>query len=144
MAFPFDFAAQNELGRIALAVEAKALTGTSDRWARELRDMIATRSSVLESSAFLLVTPDRLYVWPAGASNDTAPTTVDAGAVLGSYLSRAGVRGDRRIDPRVFEDIVGWWLQDLATGVAEPSHGAEIEPIAKAVRGTRVIAERAA
>lgn len=145
MTFPFDFATVDGAGRVSLAVEAKSKTGTDDRWARELRALIARRSRAFESSAFLLVTPDRLYVWSPGAAPKAAPDSVVEGAdVLRSYLARAGIGTARRIEARTFEDIVGWWLQDLATGVAEPPATPGFESIAAALREGQLVGERAA
>lgn len=139
----FDFTAVDEAGRVSLVVEVKSKTGTDDRWARELHGLIADRSSAFDSSAFLIVTPDRLYAWSPCAPPESV-FDVDATDVLRSYLARADIGSDQRIEARTFEDVVGWWLQDLSTGVTAPPAIPGFEPIAAAVRDGRLVAERAA
>jgi predicted nucleic acid-binding protein len=138
MAYEFDFAALDPRGRVTLAIEAKAKRGTSAKWATEMRRIIAARSEHIGEPAFLLVTPDRLYVWPASVPPDAAPAaSIDAETALGSYFARAGVPDDRVVSAQVFEDIVEWWLRDLVTGVSAPPPIASFDPVASALRGTR-------
>lgn len=143
MTLPFDFTIVDEAGRASLVVEVKSKTGTDDSWARDLRNLIANRWPGLQSSAFLLVTPDRLYAWSKGAAPESV-VDVDAADVLRSYLARADIKTDQRIEARTFEDVVGWWLQDLVSGVTEPPAIPGFEAIAAAVRDGTLVAERAA
>lgn len=145
MAFLFDFAALDERDHAWLVVEAKSKLGTNARWASRLRESIANRSTAFSSSAFLLVTPDRVYAWPARAPSDAAPSTeLDGEQVFGRYFERTGVREDRQIDAYVFELIVESWLHDIASGVEPAPEAPGFEGVAGGLRGARVIAERAA
>ncbi len=145
MAFPFDFTVLDAHGHAAVVVEATSKLGTNARWASRRRQRIADDSTAFGSSAFLLVTPDRLYAWPASAASDAAPSTeIDGEQVLGRYLERAGVQKGRNIDPYVFEWIVESWLQDVASGVAPAPTTSGFDQVTAALRGARVVAERAA
>jgi hypothetical protein len=145
MPFRYDFAAIDTHDNLALLVEAKTTRGTDAAWAAEMRAIIGGRSTALASSTLLIVTPDRLYMWPPGAPLDAPPAeTLDTEDVLRTHFERAGVRADRRMHPDVFEDLVGWWLHEVATGVASPPPATELEAVLGGIRGTRVVSERAA
>lgn len=140
----FDFAALDEHGQIALLVDVKSKRDTDVAWAQELRKLIADRAPVVTSSMFLLVTPDALYLWPARASLNEPPETLDGEAALGAYLDRAAAPRSRVIDPRVFEAVVLWWLEDLATGVAPAPMATSFAPFSRALRAGRIVTELAA
>lgn len=140
----FDFAALDESGKISLLVEAKSKLGTDPGWARELRELIAKRAPVVLTGMFLLVTPDRLYLWPGGRRADAEPITLDGTAALGKHLERAGAHRDRAMDPRVFEAVVLWWLNDIATGVVEPPADDDFAAVARVLRAGRIVSELAA
>ena len=144
MAARFDIAALDESGQITVLVEAKSKLGTDATWARELRRLIAERAPAVVSGMFLLVTPDALYLWPAGGRLDSLPATLDAATLLGKHLDRVGARRDRAMDPRVFEDVVLWWLKDVATGVATAPSGDAFAPLTQALRAGRIVTELAA
>ncbi len=144
MATRFDFAALDPTGKISLLVEAKSKLGTDAVWARELRGLIAERAPIVASGTFLLVTPDRLYVWAADERLESSPTVLDGTKVLGKHLEHAGARPDRAMDPRAFEAVVLWWLKDIATGVADTPPGEAFAPVARALRSGRIVSELAA
>ena len=144
MSFLFDFVVRNAAGDLVLAVEAKAKLGTDAAWAQEMRSRITSRSPIARSMALLLVTPDRMYVWRAEAASDTAPVMLDSSILLATHFARVGVQSGRPVDAQVFEEIVHWWLQDLATGVCEPPIEPNFDPVTKALKGGRLLAEIAA
>ena len=145
MTFPFDFAAVDSHETVSLVVEAKALLHTTTDWASEMRARIGSRSSAMDASAFLLATPDRLYFWlPASQPNDAPDAVLDGESIFHRYFARARVREDRKMDGQVFEDIVGWWLFELAEGLVAAPEVPAFAAAVEALRGARVAAGRAA
>lgn len=145
MTVRFDFAAQRDPDRIELLVEVKSSLGKDEAWARDLRVLLAGRTTALGSTAFLLVTPERFYAWERGAADDAPPTFAgDAEPWLGRYFERVGLPQNRQVDPRIFEEIVGWWLTDISSGVTPPPSDPRLAFLGRALRGARVIEERAA
>jgi hypothetical protein len=140
----FDFVVRTERGELVLAVEAKSKLGTDSAWAQEVRARIMGRAPIAGSFPFLLVTLDQTYVWRANAAADSAPVVLDTATLLASHFARIGVTQGRSIDAKLFEDLVHWWLQDLATGVQEPPIDPAFDPVARALKAGRLIAEIAA
>ena len=110
--FRYDFVGFDRNGRKALFVEAKRRSGTTSTWAVEMRRTMLARSSPPAESMFVLVAPDKVYVWMAGASPDAEPAVIDGQRILGSYFQNAHAAPDK-IDPQAFEMLVAWWLEDL-------------------------------
>lgn len=102
-------------GRVTAVAEVKNKQGTSREWAAKLRRNLLAHGGHYKADFFLLVTPDRLYIWKDA---DTAPILVqptyeiDARPILAPYFERAGVSpGD--ISGHAFELVVAAWLGDL-------------------------------
>lgn len=112
--FLYDFAVYDSHGRLFALVEAKRRFGTTSSWAREWHSTAADRSGQSVDANIVLVAPDRVYVWRHGADNSAAPDLVlDAEPWLAPYFARLKIPV-HEVDPRVFEQIVGLWLRDVA------------------------------
>ena len=118
MATQPDFVLYDRYGRLAAVIEIKAKRGTSSRWAAEFRRNLLAYEAFRYAPLFLLVTPDRLYLWKSGVPKDAdvAPVSpdyaIDAKPLFERYLQGAGVRLEEISGP-AFELIVMSWLEDL-------------------------------
>jgi hypothetical protein len=122
-----DFALYDPEGQLTTLVEVKNKLGTSPDWAAKLRRNMLAHGGFHTVDFFLLVTPDRLYVWKdaGGKPVPVEPTyELDARSILQPYFSRAGVEPET-ISGMAFELIVAAWLADLtrAVGAAEKPGG---------------------
>ena len=110
-----DLALYDRTGRLAALAEVKNKLGTSREWAARTRRNLFAHGRSYSADFFLLVTPDRLYVWK-GADTESvqAPPTYEADTVPGfaPYFERAGV-DPRYASGHAFELLVGAWLSDV-------------------------------
>jgi len=110
-----DLALYDRDGQLAALVEVKNKVGTSREWAAKLRRNILAHGGFRTIDFFLLITPDRLYVWKHAGSepNPVEPTyDVDAHPLLEPHFARAGVN-PAAVSGRAFELVVAAWLADL-------------------------------
>lgn len=115
-----DLVLYDKAGRLAVVVEVKAKRGTSKEWAARLRSNLLAQVDVLPRAPyFLVVTPDRLYLWKnahedAGREAPVMPphVEIDARPLFGPYLQRAGLELDQ-VSGQAFELVVMSWLGDL-------------------------------
>ena len=110
-----DLALFNSHGRLTAVVEIKSKMGTSIEWARFTRRNILARWDIDGVDFFLLVTPDRLYLWKdAGTRHSPVPPThkADTTAEFAPYFEGADV-DPNRISGHAFELVVGAWLGDV-------------------------------
>lgn len=107
-----DYAILSPEGKVLLRLEVKARRKTDLPWAIAWR-----RNHHVEAAQTLLVTPEHVFGWRADAPPEQPPDfTVDSVPLLSPYLT-AIATGDR-LDPQVFEWVVGSWLQDVLAGTA--------------------------
>ena len=110
-----DLVLYDRLGRLVAAAEIKNMRGTSGDWAAKLRRNILAHGEFPPVDFYLIVTPDRLYLWKgAGEQPDLIQPTyeIDAQPIFKSYLERVGVAtGD--LSGAAFELLVESWLSDL-------------------------------
>jgi hypothetical protein len=114
-----NFVAYGRDGEVVLLVEAKSRRGTSEDWAAGLRRNMLSHGILPSSKFFLIATPDRLYVWKKGRSDQTPVRpefTTDAAKVLQPYFQRLN-QDPSRIGPEAFELLVLTWLNDVAGSV---------------------------
>ena len=110
-----DIVLYDREGQLTTLVEVKNKPGTSRDWAANFRRNILAHGGLRTGEYFLLMTPDRLYLWKdaGGQLVPIEPTyEIDARPLLRPYFSRA------RVDPatvsgEAFELIVASWLADL-------------------------------
>jgi len=110
-----DLALYDRDGQLTAVAEIKNKVGTSRDWAAKLRRNILAHGDFRSIDFFLLVTPDRLYLWK-DAGGDPIPVEptyeVDAHPLLQPYFARAGV-DPSEVSGRAFELVVAAWLADL-------------------------------
>ena len=110
-----DLALYDRSGRLTAIAEIKNKLGTSREWAARTRRNLLAHGRAFSADFFLLVTPDRLYVWErAGTEPVQAPPPYEADTRpgLAPYFESAGV-DPRYVSGHAFELLVGAWLSDL-------------------------------
>jgi hypothetical protein len=120
MATQPDFFLYDRIGRLAAVIEVSAKRGTSSEWAAEFRrNILAHFEAFRGAPLFLLVTPDRLYLWrdaPTDLYDESPPVPpdyeVDGGLLFSRYLKETS-RKLKEISRPTFELIVMSWLGDL-------------------------------
>lgn len=111
----WDLSVDNRKGQLALVVEVKRKTNVSPEWAAKLRRNILAHGTFSKAPYFLMVFPDRFYLWTnAEADQDQSEPTysIDAAPILQPYLERAGVTSDQ-ISGGSLELIVTSWLGEI-------------------------------
>ena len=115
MSYHTDFAVYNRNRRLTAIVEVKTKLGTTPDWAARTRRNILAHGPSIDTDFFLLVTPDRLYVWK-DANASTTPTLpaheVDTQTQFQPYFQSANV-DPKQVSGHAFELIVWTWLSDL-------------------------------
>ena len=110
-----DLVLYDRLGRLVAAAEIKNMRGTSGDWAAKLRRNILAHGEFPPVDFYLIVTPDRLYLWK-GAGNE--PIVIqpayeaDARPIFKPYFDRARLT-PAEVSGMAFELIVASWLGDL-------------------------------
>ncbi len=145
-----DFALYDREGRLVAVAEVRNKFGTSPEWAARLRRNLLAHGGASSADYFVLITPDRLYLWK-DAGSDVAPVTpdheIDARPIFGPYFERSGLRPDE-VSGHAFELVAAAWLADLMrTGAGEFADEADAlhaSGFVAAVRGGRVAYEVAA
>lgn len=115
MASFLDLALYDRTDRLAAVAEVKNKLGTSHEWAARTRRNILAHGGLWDTEFFLLVTPDRLYLWKdAGTAPTEIPPTyvADTQSEFEPYFERAGVE-PHNVSGAAFEMLVGSWLGDL-------------------------------
>src|SRR4051812_47002285 len=115
MAAQPDFVLYDHDGRKVAIVEIKNKRGTTRDWATELRRNLAPYRKLGSAEFFLLITPDRLYLWK-GIGDDPAlippDNEADGMAAFEPYIRRAGLNPEQ-FSSNAFELIVATWLGEL-------------------------------
>src|SRR5205807_2738705 len=112
---PPDLVLYDQDGQLAGVAEVKNKLGTSSEWAARFRRNLLAHGGFRSMDFFLVVTPDRLYVWKnAGAEPlHVKPTyDVDARPLLEPYFNSAGL-DPSDVSGKAFELLVAAWLADL-------------------------------
>ena len=116
-----DLALYDRSGRLAAVAEIKNRFGTSHEWAARTRRNILAHGGSCNTEVFLLVTPDRLYLWkdagtePAGVPPDYV---ADTQPEFEPYFERAGV-DPHNVSGAAFELLVADWLGDVIRSEGE-------------------------
>ena len=129
-----DIALYDRNGRLIAVAEVKNKLGTSREWAAKFRSNMLVHGGLAQADFYLLVTPDRLYIWKnAGTSPSLIQPTydLDAQPLFAAYFEKAGISpGD--VSGHAFELVVSAWLGDLVRSQEQQ----EPQP-----NGQRVLAE---
>jgi hypothetical protein len=135
--------------RLAVTVDIRARSGTSREWAAQLRRNLLQHEGFRGARFFLVVTLDRMYLWPqADSSPDLTLPTYEAEAepILRPYIE--GTRIDlRSVDGMTFELLVSSWLSALLYSRSAAPNGQSwlVESgFLEAVRNGRLFSQAAA
>ena len=140
-----DIEVTSAAGRTQVVVEVKRLPRKDKEWAFAFYQLqLHADPDGLEVPFFLLVLPDRMFLWEAGARSDPRPPDLelDTTEVLSGYLpQQAGAAP--LLDPEALVLAVGAWLDDLARADPVLVRAAWAGPLAgigllDAIRGGRV------
>jgi hypothetical protein len=123
-------------------IEARRRLRTDGSWAAQFRGNLLAHGQPLTADLLAIIVPDRLYIWRSSDPPDAPPThEIDARPLLAPYFERVGVRPEQ-IQPLAFEDLVGWWLNDLARGdVAPVTPELSMSGLLEAVSGAQIMHE---
>lgn len=122
-----DLALYDRDGQLTAVAEIKNKIGTSPEWAAQLRRNILAHGSFRSVDFFLLVTPDRLYLWKGAGKMPVAvaPTfEIDAQLLLQPYFDRAGL-DPSTVSGQAFELVVAAWLTDVMRSEGSSEQGAQ-------------------
>ncbi|MDB5874639.1 MAG: hypothetical protein JWQ07_4081 [Ramlibacter sp.] len=137
----FDFALCDPQGQVTALIEAKAKVKTNVDWAIEWRFNCIARATGRAPPSMLVVASDFVYGWSAGAGAREAPSwTVAADTLLRPYFERLRLDRDT-VSPRVFEDVVRLWLQDVVEGRTSARPDAMTKGFLVNSQGARVLEE---
>ena len=117
-----DLALYNRDGQLIAVVEVKNKLGTSAIWAAQLRRNILAHGGFQNAPYFLLMTPDRIYLWKdAGiAPVPTSPTYERAAQdIFSSYFDQSAIEPSE-VSGAAFELIVAAWLENLVRAADKP------------------------
>ncbi|AFY91209.1 hypothetical protein [Chroococcidiopsis thermalis] len=111
----WDLAVDNRNGQLVLAVEVKRKTNVSPQWAASLRRNILAHETFPKAPYFLMVFPDKFYLWTDTEAHleQSEPTyAIDPRPILQPYFERAGVR-EEQISGQSLELIIASWLGEI-------------------------------
>lgn len=146
-----DLVLYDRSGRLAVMVEVKTKRGTTKEWATQLRrNLLAHDEAILRAPFFLLVTPDRLYLWKS-MKGDAGPEPLllppqfelDARPLFSPYLERAALELEQ-ISAQAFELVVMSWLGDLTRRDSSGQTRLDDSGLPEAARDGRIAAPIAA
>ena len=110
-----DLALYNSHGRLTAIVEVKSKMRTSSEWAALTRRNILAHGDFSGADFFLLITPDRMYMWKdAGTDPVPVPPAYEADMTteFAPYFESVGVSPEE-VSGHAFELVVGAWLGDV-------------------------------
>ncbi len=114
----WDLSVENRSGQLVLVVEVKRKTHVSPEWATKLRRNILAHGTFAKAPYFLMVFPDKFYLWTEVDQDQSEPTyteptyTIDALPILQPYLERARLTAEQ-ISGESLELIVSSWLGEI-------------------------------
>ena len=115
MSTRWDLATYDRNNQLVLVVEVKSKLDAPPEWAARLRHNILAHGTFPNSPYFLMVFPDRFYLWKNTDSNHEPiePTyVIDARPVLQPYFDQAGITADQ-VSGQSLELIVASWLNEI-------------------------------
>lgn len=114
-----DLSLYDAHGALTGIVEVKNRIGTSRQWAAKTRRNLFAHGLGWGAGFFLLVTPDRLYVWKDADAAEVPPTyDVETGRTFDTYLEHAHLTPGQ-LSGYAFELVVAAWLGDLVHGTGD-------------------------
>ena len=115
MSFRADLALYDREGRLGAVAEVKNRLGTSPSWAAQTRRNILAHGALGRSDFFLLITPDRIYVWKdVGDEPIEVPPSYEGESqpLFARYFAGAGIAPGKATG-QAFQMLVAAWLGDL-------------------------------
>ena len=115
MSTRWDLATYDRNNQLVLVVEVKSKLGAPPEWAARLRRNILAHGTFPNAPYFLMVFPDRFYLWTNTQLNQELiePTySIDALPVLQPYLNQSGITVDH-VSGQSLELIVASWLNEI-------------------------------
>ncbi len=115
MSTRWDLTAYNRDNQLVLAVEVKTKLDATPGWAAQLRRNILAHGTFPNAPYFLMVFPNRFYLWKNTESHHEAiePTyVIDARPILQPYFEQSGVTADQ-VSGQSLELIVASWLSEV-------------------------------
>lgn len=115
MSTRWDLAAYSRENQPVLVVEVKSKLDTTPEWAARLRRNILAHGIFPNAPYFLMVFPDRFYLWAHSLADleAIAPAyVIDARPILQPYLEQAGITTEQ-VSEQSLELIVASWLNEL-------------------------------
>ena len=122
LASDWDLSVANRQGQRVLGVEVKRKIEASPAWAARLRQNILAHGTFPKTPYFMMVFPDRLYLWARDEAqlDRSEPTyTIDARPILQPYFERADVTAEQ-ISKQNLELIVAAWLGEMLHAAQPP------------------------
>lgn len=118
MPYTPDITVCSPQGDARLLVEVKTHEVAEGDWARRYRRNILAHFPDGGSTYFLLVLPERLYLWEPDSDPDSdADFVASTRESLGRYYEEVGADD---LGPRALEFLVKSWLSDLVTFERDP------------------------
>jgi hypothetical protein len=120
----WDLSVADRNGQLVLVVEIKRKINASPDWASRLRRNILAHGTFPKAPYFLMVFPDRFYLWTNVEAHlaQSEPTyTIDARPILQSYFEQAGVTAEQ-ISGQSLELIVAFWLGEIMHSEQPPEN----------------------
>ncbi|WP_017317328.1 hypothetical protein [Mastigocladopsis repens] len=105
----WDLLVDNRNGQLMLVVEVKTKRNASPEWAAQLRGNILAHETFPKAPYFLMVFPDRFYLWTDTDDQleESQPDyIIDARPILQPYFQQAGV-SDEQISSQSLELLRG-------------------------------------
>jgi len=126
----WDLAVYNKDGQLVLVVEVKGKLNASAQWASQLRSNILAHGVYPKAPYFLMVFPDKFYLWAnVDAQLDISEPTyaVDARPILKPYLDQVGITQGQKINSQSLILIVSSWLSKIIYSEQPPGATDESE-----------------
>jgi hypothetical protein len=109
----WDLLVDSRDGELVLAVEIRRKTNVSPEWAAKFRRNILSDGNLPKAPYFLMVFPDKFYLWSDVNNQDgVEPTLIDANPILQPYFERAGITAEN-ISDQSLELIILSWLEEI-------------------------------
>lgn len=121
--YSWDLSFDNPDGQLTLVVEVKNKTNVSPEWVAKLRRNILAHGSLPNAPYFLIVFPDKFYLWIDGDHVEESEPAyiIDAHSILQPYFERAGVTASQ-ISGQSLELIVAAWLGEIIYSPPPPEN----------------------
>lgn len=118
----WDLSIHNRNDQRIFDIEVTTKFNASPKWAARFRRNILAHGTFPKAPYFLMVFPDRFYLWTDGdaQSDQSEPTyTIDARPILQPYFERAGVTA-QQISDQSLELIVASWFGTIIYSEKSP------------------------